>query len=118
MGVSGVSGVASNIVNRLKPLLIGLSLGERKYGFDAEQIQNVLPNIVRTTLKGDKAIAYQDIISLLCLAAKERQQMVTEHQRYEEMELNKIEQQEAVLKDMENELNTLRRRFSAIQRKF
>ena len=42
-----------------------------KYGFVAQEIEQILPNVVYTMPNGEKAIAYQEIIPLLVGAVKE-----------------------------------------------
>ena len=46
------------------------------YGFVAQEIEQIFPNVVYTLSNGDKAIAYQEIIPLLVSAFQEQQNMI------------------------------------------
>lgn len=108
--------IASTILRGLKPLLIA-DPERRKYGFDAEEVESIIPDIVRSTLQG-KMIVYQDLISLLALAAKERWKLMHEQRNREVMELAQIQQREIMLHNMETDLKNLQRRFQHIRAKF
>lgn len=45
----------------------------RKYGFIAQEIEEIFPNVVYTMPDGDKGIAYQEIIPILVSAIQEQQ---------------------------------------------
>lgn len=46
------------------------------YGFVAQEIEQIFPNVVYTLTTGEKAIAYQEIIPLLVSALQEQQNMI------------------------------------------
>ena len=47
-----------------------------KYGFVAQEIEKIFPNVVYTLSNGEKAIAYQEIIPLLVSAFQEQQNLI------------------------------------------
>ena len=58
-----------------------------KYGFVAQEIEEIFPNVVYTMPNGEKAIAYQEIIPLLVSAFQEQQNMIDSlSNRIEELE--------------------------------
>ena len=52
----------------------------RHIGFLAQEVEQVLPEIVRTSVDGTKAISYIDIIALLVEGMKEQQQIIEQLQ--------------------------------------
>ncbi len=71
-----------------------------KYGFIAQEVEKVLPNLVYTDDKGFKSVDYIQVIPILTNAIKEQQK---------ELELQKMKNEELmhVLKDMELRLQAL-----------
>lgn len=67
-------------------------------GFLAQEIESIIPDAVRTTVNGTKAISYTDIIPLLVEGVKEQQAMITELQQRitsletSDLNINKIKQ--------------------------
>jgi len=53
----------------------------RHYGLIAQQVEKVLPEIVKTDDKGEKAVAYIELIPLLLEAIKQQQKAIEELQR-------------------------------------
>lgn len=59
----------------------------KKYGFIAQEIEEIFPNVVYTMPNGDKGIAYQEVIPILVGAIQEQQNMIDSlATRIEEME--------------------------------
>ena len=50
------------------------------YGLIAQEVEKVLPQVVKTDENGEKAIAYTEIIPILIESIKKQQQMITELQ--------------------------------------
>lgn len=48
----------------------------KKYGFIAQEIEEIFPNVVYTMPNGDKGIAYQEVIPILVGAIQEQQNMI------------------------------------------
>ena len=48
----------------------------RNIGFIAQEVEKVLPNVVRTSIDGTKAVSYVQIIALLVEGMKEQQQVI------------------------------------------
>ena len=65
----------------------------RHIGFIAQEVEKVLPEVVRTSIDGTKAISYMDIIALLVEGMKEQQQV--------------IEQLQADISDLQQEQSTV-----------
>lgn len=67
-------------------------------GFLAQEIESIIPDAVRTTVNGTKAISYTDIIPLLVEGMKEQQAMIMELQQrirsleISDLNINKIKQ--------------------------
>lgn len=53
--------------------------GDRRYGFIAQEVEKIIPELVRN--RGNtKYMVYQDLISLVTLAAKDQQERLEKHQ--------------------------------------
>jgi trimeric autotransporter adhesin len=52
----------------------------RHYGVIAQEIEKVLPEVVNTDAKGDKSVAYSEIIPVLIEAIKEQQKIIVKQQ--------------------------------------
>jgi Chaperone of endosialidase len=53
----------------------------RHYGVIAQEIEKILPEVVNTDAKGDKSVAYTEIIPVLIEAMKEQQNLIKEQQK-------------------------------------
>lgn len=53
----------------------------RHYGVIAQEIEKVLPEVVREDNEGNKAVAYTEIIPILIEAMKEQQKQITDQQK-------------------------------------
>jgi len=65
----------------------GFSKG-RHYGVIAQDIEKVLPEVVVTNSKGEKSVAYTEIIPVMIEAIKEQQKMIEQQQK----QLNELQQ--------------------------
>lgn len=82
----------------------GFSKGKH-YGVIAQEVEKVLPEIVRTDPNGDKAVAYTELIPILIEAVKEQQKQI---------ELQKAEV--ASLKEQQAMVSTLMEKVDALER--
>ena len=68
----------------------GLPEGEH-YGVIAQEIEQVLPEIVKEGPNGDKAVSYTELVPILTEAIKEQQKQLEEQQRQVEYLLQRVE---------------------------
>jgi hypothetical protein len=68
---------------------------EKSYGIIAQELENVLPNAVQTNQNGDKFVNYSAITPLLIEGIKEQQKTI-------ELLLERLEELEEKLEDLEN----------------
>lgn len=87
----------------------GFSEG-RHYGVIAQEIEKVLPEIVREDHNGDKAVAYTELIPILIEAVKEQQKMI-EDQKVKiaalEFEQQAMKEQQAMVSALFEKVNAL-----------
>jgi hypothetical protein len=91
--------------------------------FDAEEVEKVLPELVRPTSgiapsSGStvgKGVLYQDFIAVLTLAAQERQRQLEQHQIREAEEVLRIRQQDEMIELMERQVQALSGRFTRLR---
>merc|ERR1711971_611286 len=88
-----------------------------KYGFDVDEMERVLPDVVRSAAGGQKQISYQDIIALVTQAAKERKQQLDMHQAREVVEITEIHTQQTMIEELETQLKTMRSQFRKLRQK-
>jgi len=74
----------------------GLSDGEH-YGVIAQEIEQVLPEIVEEGPNGDKAVSYIELIPILTEAIKEQQKQLEEQHRQIEYLLQRVESLERIV---------------------
>ena len=98
------------LLRQLRPVFYPFRKGAEskfmRFGFIADELESVVPNIVRTT-KGkaftdQKALQYQDLIALLASAAQSQQA--------------RIEQQQAQFEGQDQNIATLQQQFDDLQR--
>jgi len=82
-----------------------------RYGFDADDTERVLPKIVRRSVTGEKQISYDDLIGLVTLGAKERQEQLDAHEQQEALESMQIQQQDNLIEELESQISAVRGRF-------
>jgi hypothetical protein len=72
----------------------------RHYGVIAQEIEKVLPEVVNTDAKGEKSVAYTEIIPVLIEAVKEQQTMITSLQAIIAQQQTLLDQQQKQLVDI------------------
>lgn len=77
------------------------------YGVIAQEIEKVLPDVVRTDPNGDKAVAYNEIIPILIEAIKEQQKTIEAQQN----KIDKLEQQQAMISALYEKVNALEKQM-------
>ena len=75
--------------------------GSSSYGFIAQELEEVLPELVKTSGDGTKAVEYGNIISILVEAIKEQQEQMDEQQA----QIDKQQTQIDALTDQLNAIN-------------
>jgi len=93
-----------------------LRRSEARYQLSADEVRRVLPSIVHPS-GSTEGVAYQDMLAVAALAAKERQRALDLHQAQAAAEDARLEAQEEVIRALEQELNLLRGRFARLQRR-
>jgi len=88
-----------------------------RIGFVAEEVERILPDLVRVAPDGTKQITYQDFIALIAQAAKERQTQLETEDNREAEELALIDQQDQEIDELEYHLDGLRKRFTRLRQK-
>ena len=78
----------------------GFPEGEH-YGVIAQEIEQVLPEIVKEGPNGDKAVSYTELVPILTEAIKEQQQQLEEQQRQIEYLLQKVESLERIVQQQQ-----------------
>ena len=73
----------------------GLPAGEH-YGVIAQEIEELLPEIVKEGPNGDKAVSYIELVPILTEAIKEQQKQLEEQQRQVEYLLRRVESMERI----------------------
>jgi len=93
------------LLRELRPVSFQLKRGPEakylKFGFIAQELEAVFPNLVRTVGDNTKAVASQDLIAVLTLAFQNLQK---EHDEYKKTVL-----------DQQRELETLKRRLDRLE---
>mmetsp|Transcript_67238 Transcript_67238/g.136911 ORF Transcript_67238/g.136911 Transcript_67238/m.136911 type:complete len:237 (-) Transcript_67238:52-762(-) len=107
---------ASELLASLRPRRFGGDsgaggAGSARYAFEADEMEQVLPGVVRQAAGGSEGIVYQDLLAVIALAAKERQRRLDLHQAQEVLENAIIEEQDSLLQALWRQLDALRRRF-------
>ncbi len=69
------SQVSSEVTSRMNA-----EKNRRRVGVIAQEVEAVLPEAVRTTVDGKKAVAYSELVALLIEAVKEQQQQIEQQQ--------------------------------------
>ncbi len=78
----------------------GLPEGEH-YGVIAQEIEQVLPEIVKEGPDGDKAVSYTELVPILTEAIKEQQKQLEEQQRQVEYLLQRVEWLERIVQQQQ-----------------
>jgi len=95
------------LLRELRPVSFQLKRGAEakylKFGFIAQELETVFPNLVRTVAGDTKAIASQDLIAVLTLAFQNLQK---EHDEYKQKVLE-LELQVAEMRDLKTRLERL-----------
>lgn len=68
-----------------------------KFGFIAQELEGVFPNLVRTKAEGTKAIASQDLIAVLTLALQTLQTQLEDYQREVALHRTRLERLERIV---------------------
>jgi len=87
-----------------------------RFGFVAEEVEEVLPDVVRRQ-DGTTQLVYQDLIALLALAAKERLRRLSLGEARQEAECAMLRWQDAAIEALERQADSLRGRFLRLQRR-
>lgn len=70
---NGRSNLTQNLVTQMNA-----ERGRKHMGVVAQEVEEVVPEVVRTTLNGTKAVAYTELVGLLIEAIKEQQSQIEE----------------------------------------
>jgi hypothetical protein len=113
---------ASWLLRELQPVALAQSAvgsstpsGRYRLGFDADQAERVVPSLVKEMPLGGKGINFQDLIAIITLASKERQQQLDAYEVKEESEAALIQDQEEELQALEKHLHSLTSRFQRLR---
>jgi hypothetical protein len=83
-----------------------------RFGFIADELETVVPNVVRTTrgkaFSDQKAVQYQDLIALLAAAAQSQQQRIEDQQA-------RIDRQDSKITSMMQQMEGLQKLAQAMQ---
>lgn len=83
-----------------------------RFGFDAEELRQVLPEVVRPQPQtGKLMMQHEDLLAVLTQAAQEQQQALEEQEAREREEEELLASQDALIQAMEQQLKALRGRF-------
>lgn len=82
------AGVVDWVLRELRPVSFVFKKGaeakteskENRYGFVAQELEKVLPGIVRGEGEGPKAVVYQDLVAVLTLSAQTLQERASKQQ--------------------------------------
>jgi len=87
-----------------------------RYLFDAQEVEASLPELIRKVPSGDDVgILYQDFIALITLAAQEQQRKLDENEAQEAEENARLLEQEATIRQLEQQVSTLNGRFARLR---
>uniref|UniRef100_A0A7S4QGN8 Peptidase S74 domain-containing protein n=1 Tax=Alexandrium monilatum TaxID=311494 RepID=A0A7S4QGN8_9DINO len=97
------------LLRELRPVSFYLKRGPEakylKFGFIAQELENVFPNLVRTTGQDDsKAVASQDLIAVLTLALQTLQQELEDHRRELMEQRRRMERLEQIVYGAERDI--------------
>jgi len=104
------------LLRQLRPVSYSFKKGVEskfmRFGFLADDLESVVPSVVRTTsnqvLENQKAVVYQDLIALLAAAAQSQQLVLDQQQLVlDQLHLLLKEQNERQLKDNERQLGEM-----------
>jgi hypothetical protein len=103
------------LLRQLRPVSYSFKKGaESKYmrfGFIADELESVVPQVVRTTGQGEradqKAVVYQDLIALLAAAAQSQQAALETQQAALETQQAALETQQAAIKALTDRLDNM-----------
>jgi len=120
--------VVSWVLRELRPVSFSFKHGPEakhsRYGFVAQELQQVLPALVRGTSDEHLSVVYQDLIALLALAAQTLQAKLetqaTELQAQQsriETQQSRIEAQQAKIEAQDTAIAELVRLWSALDKK-
>jgi len=113
------SGGTSSLLGLLSGGLGGASNQRaEKQGFslDAEGVAQALPDVVRESPRqGGKMVAYQDLLAVVTLAAKERQRRLELHEQLEKAEEEELRRQGDLLEALEGQADRLLGRFARLR---
>jgi len=93
--------VSDSVSTAISPVLIKQLNVEKKrkhMGVVAQEVEEIVPEVVRTTAEGTKAVAYHELVGLLIEAIKEQQEQIKEQQ----LQISDLKQQispEAIIKN-------------------
>merc|ERR1712187_126527 len=82
-----------------------------------DEMERVLPDVIRSASDGSKQISYQDIIALITQAAKERKQQLDTHQAQEVTETTEILTQQTMIEELETQLGMMRNKFRRLRQR-
>jgi len=89
------------LLRELRPVSFNLKHGPEakylKFGFIAQELETVFPNLVRTTAEDTKAVASQDLIAVLTLALQNLQKELEEQRRDADEMRSRMERLERVV---------------------
>merc|ERR1719414_2203440 len=93
------------LLRELRPVSFYLKRGPEakylKFGFIAQELETVFPNLVRTVGDETKAVASQDLIAVLTLALQNLQKELEEQRREIEDQRTRMERLERVVLAMQ-----------------
>lgn len=107
---------ASRLLRELHPRRVAVASGEAgrppevKYALGTAEVMRLLPGAAR-----QDGILYQDIIAVIALAAKERQQRLDDSQAAEAQDEARIRQQDGLIQALERQVAMLHRLFMRLQ---
>jgi len=97
-----------------------LRRSEARYLLGTDEVKRVLPSIVRIgsdRRDSSEGVAYQDMLAVAALAAKERHRALGLHEAQAAEEEARLEAQEEAIQVLERQLNLLHGRFVRLQRR-
>eukprot|EP00445_Apocalathium_hangoei_P063519 CAMPEP_0204113546 /NCGR_PEP_ID=MMETSP0361-20130328/3722_1 /ASSEMBLY_ACC=CAM_ASM_000343 /TAXON_ID=268821 /ORGANISM="Scrippsiella Hangoei, Strain SHTV-5" /LENGTH=371 /DNA_ID=CAMNT_0051063927 /DNA_START=64 /DNA_END=1179 /DNA_ORIENTATION=+ len=83
-----------------------------RYGFVAQELEKVLPDMVRTVQpRGEKHVAYQDMIAVLTLASQVQQERLIAHEKRAQVRSRKLQSQAGRLRKVQRTISKLSTRM-------
>jgi len=88
-----------------------------RYGFVAQEIERIFPSMVRSRpQRSEKYVVYQDMISVLTLAAQVQQERISSHDRRANSRRERLNAQAGKLRKLHRTVMTLSERISKWER--